>query len=840
MADAPKGQFEPPEERRAGSHSARPAADASASLSSVWDVLVRRRRFVGSVLGGIAGFCLLYCLIVPKQFEAKARVALRETPANEFGVGGTTAIGSRMLTTPDVQAETLADELRSGQLAWRLITQLNLYENPGFVKGFARKFPDFRVDTVRPEAQAFLLDRFQKRLSVQAVPRSLILEIRFRSLDPSLSATVVNALIRDYVDQNREKRVRAIEDQTAWLKGQLSVLKTRMDAGDQRLAEFQRRHELVDTPSGGMSGQTGDTQHNAALLEIDELGKQLAEATSDRILRETEYRAAEESNPELVLAADAEMQNQGSGLGLLGQLHVRRSDLEQEASRLRLEHGPNFPRVVEVQTEQAELDRQIAAEDAKLVERFRGAWQTAGQREEMVRQRLETTTQEGMKLSQAALEFEVLRAEASANHELYLRIQQKAEEAELEAGIENPDFVVVDPARPPAKPLSPDLSLYLAVTLFVGFWLALGCAFTMDNLAMRKVRAIAMVILTVGLALSCAAQAPTPSTSGLPAGVARIPASNETGSTTDAQRAPAVWSSGSATGAGTPLQGSAISMVLPAQIATGEMVEIRETHTAELHSWVRVDETGAVELPLGGTVKIQGLSEQQAARAIERVLIAKGMLLHPQVTVLVAAFVGQDVTVLGEVARPGIYPYTVHHRLLDLLSAASGFTASAGSLVTVQHRDPASAPEAVLLKRGGPGTGEDPNPELSPGDTVQVQRAGLVYVVGDVLRPGGFPADPVQRLTVLQVLALAWGPTQSASLGRALLIREQAGGRTITQLNLRRLMRGQDPDLQVTDRDILFVPNSAAKNLWNRSLDSVVQSAAGVSIYAGMVYSQRF
>jgi hypothetical protein len=73
-----------------------------------------------------------------------------------------------------------------------------------------------------------------------------------------------------------------------------------------------------------------------------------------------------------------------------------------------------------------------------------------------------------------------------------------------------------------------------------------------------------------------------------------------------------------------------------------------------------------------------------------------------------------------------------------------------------------------------------------------------------------------------------------------LLIREQSGGRTVTSLNLKRLLRGEDPDLPIQDRDILFVPDSTAKNLWNRTMESVVQSAAGVSIYAGLVYSQRF
>jgi len=239
-------------------------------------------------------------------------------------------------------------------------------------------------------------------------------------------------------------------------------------------------------------------------------------------------------------------------------------------------------------------------------------------------------------------------------------------------------------------------------------------------------------------------------------------------------------------------------------------------------------------------IQIGALDEQSAAHAIEAALVAQGMLLHPLVSVLVISYAGQDVSVLGEVVRPGVYPFTMHHRLLDLISAASGLAPTAGRLVNVFHRDDARTPHPVVLDPSGTDTASDHNPELVPGDTVQVSRAGLVYVVGDVLRPGGFPVDPAQGLTVVQAISLAWGPSQNASMANALLIREQKGGRTITTLNLKRMLHGQEPDQPVRDHDILYVPDSAAKNLWNRTMESAIQSAIGVTIYAGLVYSQRF
>ena len=205
---------------------------------------------------------------------------------------------------------------------------------------------------------------------------------------------------------------------------------------------------------------------------------------------------------------------------------------------------------------------------------------------------------------------------------------------------------------------------------------------------------------------------------------------------------------------------------MPAPIGPGDFLDISEYHTPEFHSAVRVSAAGTVTLPMIGEVKLAGMDEQAAARAIEAALLAKGMLLHPLVSVLVTAYAGQDVSVLGEVARPGVYPYTFHHRLLDLISAASGLSPNAGRLVNVFHQSDPKTPHPVVLDPSGTDTASDHNPELSPGDTVQVSRAGLVYVVGDVIRPGGFPVDPVQGLTVVQALSLAWGPSQNAAVGK--------------------------------------------------------------------------
>jgi len=354
-----------------------------------------------------------------------------------------------------------------------------------------------------------------------------------------------------------------------------------------------------------------------------------------------------------------------------------------------------------------------------------------------------------------------------------------------------------------------------------------------------KGAAVGLIFLMLGIG-AAHGQAPIPNTQGLPSGVVKLPEDQPTGLKPNPKEAPAVWNSAAPAPGPSELtvRPAGTAMALP--IAVGDFLDVSEFHMPEFHSAMRVAADGTVLLPLVAQVRVNGMTERQASDAIDKALVDGGMLLHPQVTVLVTNAAGQDVSVMGEVARPGVYPYTAHHRLLDLIAAASGLSPNAGRLVSVFHREDPHTEHPVILDAGGIDAKGDHNPELAPGDTVMVSRAGLVYVIGDVVRPGGFAVDPAQGLTVVQALSLAWGASPNAAASKAILIRDQAGGRTLTTLNLRRMIRGQEPDQPVRDRDILFVPDSMAKDLMNKGLESAIQSAIGVSIYAGLVYSQRF
>jgi polysaccharide biosynthesis/export protein len=269
--------------------------------------------------------------------------------------------------------------------------------------------------------------------------------------------------------------------------------------------------------------------------------------------------------------------------------------------------------------------------------------------------------------------------------------------------------------------------------------------------------------------------------------------------------------------------------VSPLPIGAGDLIDLAVFDTPELSGRLRVNDQGEVLLPIGGTVHVAGLTAEQAAALIETRLKDQDILKSPHVNVFVSEYATQGVTVTGEVKSPGIYPLLGAHGLLDLISAAGGLTPTAGKAVTLLHKSDPQNPQIVLLNSAPEAAGQA-NVPVSPGDTVVVSRGGIVYVVGDVVRPGGFLIENNDRLTVLQSMALSQGANRTAALDRAKLIRKTAQGRQEIPIDLKRMLAGKVPDLHVEDGDILFIPSSAAKTATYRGLEGAL-SALGAVIY---------
>lgn len=267
------------------------------------------------------------------------------------------------------------------------------------------------------------------------------------------------------------------------------------------------------------------------------------------------------------------------------------------------------------------------------------------------------------------------------------------------------------------------------------------------------------------------------------------------------------------------------------KIASGDLLHISVFDVPEMTQDVRVGSNGKAQLALIGDVALAGLTSEEASETIAHELQNRKLLLRPQVNVLVKEFASQGVSIIGEVQHPGIYQVLGSRTLLDVISMAGGLTNVADTRITVKRRGGAEEKLTVRLKTDDPNASLANNVQVNPGDLIVVPRAGIVYVLGDVNRPGGFVMQDSGTITLLQALAQAGGASKTASLNKAVLMRKNAQGYVNTNLQVGKIEHGQAADLELQANDILFVPSNRLKSVLNGT-QNVASSIGSASIYA--------
>jgi polysaccharide export outer membrane protein len=245
-----------------------------------------------------------------------------------------------------------------------------------------------------------------------------------------------------------------------------------------------------------------------------------------------------------------------------------------------------------------------------------------------------------------------------------------------------------------------------------------------------------------------------------------------------------------------------------------------------------VDDVGDLEVALAGRVHVDGDTLREAEQKIARALVSKQMMNAPVVTLEITAFVPHSVLVAGEVQQPGKIQALAPRPLLDVIASAGGVTTAAGGDIEIHHPKPDSTEDVRHIPYAN---GKEPMEAQAalvyPGDSVFVRRAGVIYVLGAVYRPGGYLMVNGGELTVTQAIALASGTTPVAATSGTIIVRKQ--GNALVQLHpeLGKAQKGELLPTALLDGDMVYVPNSKLKSALINS-STVLSSAASAGIYA--------
>jgi polysaccharide biosynthesis/export protein len=274
------------------------------------------------------------------------------------------------------------------------------------------------------------------------------------------------------------------------------------------------------------------------------------------------------------------------------------------------------------------------------------------------------------------------------------------------------------------------------------------------------------------------------------------------------------------------------------QISEGDLLDLVIFDTPELSGRFRVNLKGDILLPLAGTLHVAGLTIAEITDAVAQRYKDAKILVDPEVTVFVAEFTRRTITITGEVRSPGVYPIVAPRTLFDTMAMAGGLNDAASRTVSVVHAANPSDIIHVTLNVGAqtPESIQQGRMEILPGDQIYVARSGVIYLVGELQRPGGYQVEHNNRLTLLEAVALAGGLTRNAKGSQSRLIRRSPTGREELTVNLQKVLYGGGPDMLLTDGDILFVPTSIRKEYSQQIISAVIGTATTYGVYRIATY----
>lgn len=214
-------------------------------------------------------------------------------------------------------------------------------------------------------------------------------------------------------------------------------------------------------------------------------------------------------------------------------------------------------------------------------------------------------------------------------------------------------------------------------------------------------------------------------------------------------------------------------------LGPGDVVRLSVYGSPDLSIETRVSESGHITFPLLGQVDVGGLSVAAAEKKIAGQLQKGGYIKQAQVNMLVTTMASQQVSVLGQVNRPGRYPVEGRRKVLDMLALAGGVHSDGGDMISlVRTRDGKTTRETIdlldMVRKGE----LDKDYEVAGGDIVFVERAPRAYVTGEVSRPGPFRLE--RSMTVQQAVSAGGGLSPRGSDNGMKVTRRDAGGKLVT------------------------------------------------------------
>ncbi len=449
-----------------------PDATSESMIRKYWRILYKNRWVVLAAVGFCLALALIVSMLTQREYSAATRIQVaREAPK----VVDMEQVGDEQSGTTSIEFyQTQYALLKSRSLSEAVVRDLGLENDYLYLANYQKsKTEDIAALPVsqRIELATTMVNR---NTVVTPVRGSSIIDIQFSAPNPALAARAANSIAENFIQSNLARRFEAAAYAREFLQNRLNQIRTKLEDSERKAVAYAQQQGLINIKTGSADNPT---EQPLIASQLSELSTQLTAARAARSAAEAQYRSGNSGS----VAA------QSLTSTTVNELHSQRAELLGQLSKLQSDFGPQYPPVVALRSQIAEIDKQIGAEQSRVSssvnQDLAGRFQQALATERDLQSKVDGLKTELLGEQSRSIQFNILQRDVDTNRALYEALLQRFKEIGIAGGIGTNNVSIVDRALQPHSPSSPNIPLNLTLGLLLGLIIGGVAALVLEQLA---------------------------------------------------------------------------------------------------------------------------------------------------------------------------------------------------------------------------------------------------------------------------------------------------------------------------------------------------------------------
>jgi capsular exopolysaccharide synthesis family protein len=403
-------------------------------------VLYRQRYVAVCTFMVVLVVAALHSYSQPALYRASTRLLFEVETDPSLGLEAAAAEGvSENLDDPEPYFQTQFRILAGRELARRVVRRADLASLREFSDPPS---PSAAVPGAATTAEDALIDGFLSHVSIQRLQASRLVDVSIVSVEPETAVRLADALAEEYVDGNLAVRRQNLTRSLEWLAGELASQERKLEASERALARYRDDHDALSL----------DNHQNIVVARLNQLNDAVTRARTSRVQKESLYRQI----ATLDVSGSADAMPAVLQSGSVQTVKARLADLRRERADLAERYGERHPSMVAIDASIDDVSRQLAVEVGKARDALRNDYQSALIEERALGEDLEDQKTAAMDLNHKSVRYVALEREAHSNRRIYETLLQREKELQVLVNSRGNNVRLVERARVPRAPFSPD------------------------------------------------------------------------------------------------------------------------------------------------------------------------------------------------------------------------------------------------------------------------------------------------------------------------------------------------------------------------------------------------